>query len=338
MTRALPKFDWKVAVLIVVALAVLATFVKMAGASPIDAVSTLFKGSLGKPASIAGTLRETTPLLIAGLAVFLALRAGLFNIGVEGQLVIGACACAVVALHFPGPIGMILGTLAAMAAGALWALPAGLIKAYRNGHEVITTIMLNNVAGLLTTGLVAGPLKAPNQESTTTSTITAATRLPNLYNQPPVTISSGLLIGILLAIALAIWLGRTVAGFELQAVGANATAAKFAGVDPKKVIMKAMLASGAIAGLAGAIQVLAYEGRFYADFSPGYGFDGLGIALLAGGSAFGVIPSALLFGILAKGGVSLGIAHIPKGITTVVLGLVILIAAALRYRQVKTVA
>ena len=111
-----------------------------------------------------------------------------------------------------------------------------------------------------------------------------------------------------------------------------------AGIDPKKVIVRAMLASGAIAGLGGAIQVLAYEGRFYADFSPGYGFDGLGIALLAGSSAFGVIPAALLFGVLAKGGVSLGIAHIPKGITTVVLGMIILIAAALRYRKVKTVA
>jgi simple sugar transport system permease protein len=332
------RFDWKLLALIAGALAILVAFVMLAGASPLGALSTLIKGSLGKPAVIAGTLRETTPLLISGLAVFLALRAGLFNIGVEGQLVVGACSCAVVALRFPGPVGMVLGALAAMLAGAFWALPAALIKAYRNGHEVITTIMLNNVASLLTGALVAGPIRAPGQQSTTTSILDKATRLPNLYDHPPVTISSGLLMGIVIAAAMAYWLGRRVAGYELQAVGANPTAARFAGIDPKRVVVRAMLASGAIAGLGGAIQVLAYEGRFYADFSPGYGFDGLGIALLAGGSAFGVIPAALLFGILVKGGVSLGIAHIPKGITTVVLGLIILIAAALRYRKVKTVA
>jgi len=323
---------------VVAALLILVAFVLMAGASPLGALSTLFQGSLGKPAAIAGTLRETTPLLIAGLAVFFALRAGLFNIGVDGQLVVGACACVVVALKFPGPLGIVLGTLAAMGAGALWALPAALIKAYRNGHEVITTIMLNNVATLLTGALVAGPLRAPGQESTTTSTLPKSSRLPNLYDHPPVTIGVGLVVGIAIAIAMAYWLSRRVAGYELQAVGANPTAAKFAGIDPKRVVMRAMLASGAIAGLGGAIQVLAYEGRFYAGFSPGYGFDGLGVALLAGGSAVAVIPSALLFGILAKGGVALGIAHIPKGITTVVLGLVILVAAALRYRKVKTVA
>jgi simple sugar transport system permease protein len=303
-----------------------------------QAASALYKGSLGTPGAIGRTLKETTPLLIAGLAVFLALRAGLFNIGVEGQLVVGACACAAVAVKVPGPLGIVLGALAAMAAGALWALPAGLIRAYRNGHEVITTIMLNNVAGGLTTALVAGPLRAAGQENTTTADLTTATRLPNLYSHGPFQMNIGLFIGILLSVGLALWLRRTVAGYELQAVGANATAARFAGVRPERVLVRAMLASGALAGLGGAVQVLAYEGRFYAGFSPGYGFDGLGIALLAGGSAYGVVPASLLFGILAQGSVSLGIAHIPKGITTVVLGLVILVAAALRYRKVKTVA
>lgn len=332
------RFDWKLLVLAVCAVAVLAGFVAMAGAKPMDALSILVKGSLGRPGAIAGTLRETTPLLIAGLAVFVALRAGLFNIGVEGQLLVGACACAAVALRFPGPVGMLLGIGAAMVAGALWALPAGLIRAYRNGHEVITTIMLNNVAVYLTTGLVNGPMKAAGQQSPSTASLDAASRLPDVFRQPPFSVSSGLVLGIVLTLAAAWWLGRTVSGYELQAVGANPTAARFAGVNPARTMLVAMIASGAVAGLGGAVQVLAYEGRFYAGFSPGYGFDGLGIALLAGASAFGVIPAALLFGILAKGGVALGVAHIPKGITTVVLGLVILVAAALRYRKVKTVA
>jgi simple sugar transport system permease protein len=282
-----------------------------------------------------GTLKEMTPLLITGLAVFLALKAGLFNIGVEGQFLVGAASGAAVALRVPGLTGVILGILVGMAAGALWALPAGLIKAYRNGHEVITTIMLNNIAGLMTAALVAGPLKDPKQAAPTTAVLSS--RLPNLSG-PPLTISFALLLGIVIVAITAFWLKRTVAGYELQAVGANPTAARFAGVHPPRVMLTAMLVSGAIAGMGGALQVVAYEGRFYSGFSPGYGFDGLGIALLAGNSALGVIPGAFLFGALAKGGVALGIAGIPKGITTVVIGLVILVAAAIRYREVKKVA
>jgi len=329
--------NWKLIALIVGALAALAGIVLVADASPIQALKTLLQGSLGTPAAIGGTLRETTPLLITGLAVFLALRAGLFNIGVEGQLVVGALACAVVATRLPGVGGVLLGILVGMMAGALWALPAGLIRAYRNGHEVITTIMLNNVAALMTTALVAGPFRAPNQENATTVLLGAETRLPALIGRP-LNINLGLVIGLALAAGLFFWLRRTVSGYELQAVGSNPTAARFAGVSPQRVMVRGMLASGAIAGLAGAVLVLGFEYRFYKDFSPGYGFDGLGIALLAGGNALSVIPAALLFGILAKGGVALGIEGVPRAITTVVLGLIILIAAAIRYRKVKTVA
>jgi simple sugar transport system permease protein len=321
--------------LVVAALAILAFAVAYAGASPLGAAQTLFQGSVGNVRVLSGTLKEMTPLLITGLAVFLALKAGLFNIGVEGQFLVGAASGAAVALRVPGLTGVILGILVGMAAGALWALPAGLIKAYRNGHEVITTIMLNNIAGFMTAALVAGPLKDPKQAAPTTAVLT--TRLPNLTNSP-LTISFALLLGVVIVAITAFWLKRTVAGYELQAVGANPTAARFAGVHPPRVMLTAMLVSGAVAGLGGALQVVAYEGRFYSGFSPGYGFDGLGIALLAGNSALGVIPGAFLFGALAKGGVALGIAGIPKGITTVVIGLVILIAAAIRYREVKKVA
>ena len=324
--------------LFIAALAILAFAVAYAGASPLGAAQTLFQGSLGNLRVLSGTLKEMTPLLITGLAVFLALKAGLFNIGVEGQFLVGAASGAAVALRVPGLTGVIFGILAGMAAGALWALPAGLIKAYRNGHEVITTIMLNNIAGLMTAALVAGPLKDPKQAAPTTPVL--ITRLPNVVNtsDPPLTISLALVLGVVIVAIAAFWLKRTVVGYELQAVGANPTAARFAGVHPPRVMLNAMLVSGAIAGLGGALQVVAYEGRFYSGFSPGYGFDGLGIALLAGNSALGVIPGAFLFGALAKGGVALGIAGIPKGITTVVIGLVILIAAAIRYREVKKVA
>lgn len=310
-----------------------ALFVSHVG--PLAALSALYQGSLGTPTGIAKSLANTTPLLIAGVAVFLALRAGLFNIGAEGQLLVGALACTSVALKFPGVPGMILGSLAAVAAGALWAWPAGAIKAYRGGHEVITTIMLNNVAGFLTGYVVAGPMLAPGGDTTTAS---IANRLPNVLERGGFALSPALLIAVVSVVALAWWLRRTVAGYELRAVGANATAALYAGVDPKKVTVRAMLVSGAVAGFAGAVQVLAYEGRFYSGFSPGYGFDALGVALLAGESALALIPAAFLFGALAKGALALQIEGVPKGITTIVLAMLVLIAAALRARGVRKVA
>lgn len=330
--------NWRLPALIVGILAVLFVALTLAKVNPIDVVTTLLKGSLGTPAAISATLRETTPLLILGLAVFLALRAGLFNIGAEGQFVVGALAGTAVILRIPGPAGIVLGMLFGALFGALWALPAGWIKAYRNGHEVITTIMLNNVAALMTTALVAGPFKDPKQGSPTTAVIDPSSRIPNLYSNPPVNLNATLLLGLLMALGLAYWLRKTVAGYELQAVGANSTAARFAGVDPRRVTLRAMSASGGIAGLAGALQVMAFEGRFYANFSPGYGFNALGVALLAGGNPLGVLPASFLFGMLEKGGTSMQISGVPKGLTTVLLGMLILIAAAIRYRRVRVVA
>lgn len=301
------------------------------------AFMALAKGSLGTANGITKSLENTTPLLLAGISVFLALRAGLFNIGAEGQFLVGALACTLVALRIPGIGGIVLGSVAAVVAGAAWAWPAGAIKAYRGGHEVITTIMLNNVAVLLTGYLVSGPVRAPGGD-TTTADLTAATRLPAIVQSGAFSLNVALPLAVAMAIALGWWLRKTVSGFELCASGANPTAALYAGVDPRKTAVRAMLASGAVAGFAGAVQVLAYEGRFYAGFSPGYGFDALGVALLAGESALALIPAAFLFGALAKGALNLQFEHVPKGITTVILALLILIVAAMRAKGVKKVA
>lgn len=306
------------------------------GSPPAQTIKDFFMGSLGSAPALSDTLRETTPLLILGVGVYLALRAGLFNIGIEGQFLMGAVACTAVALRFPGPLGIVLGTIAGVVAGGLWALPAGLIKALKGGHEVITTIMLNNVARYLCAWLVAGPLIAPNADSPTTAELPASTHLPHLVGTDTLRISSALLIGLLLTIGLTYWLKRRVAGYELQAVGANPTAAAFAGIDTKKVTIWAMTASGAIGGLAGAFQVLAFEHRFYDGFSPGYGFTALGVALLAAASPVLLIPAALFFGILSKGGAFIATFGVPRGITDVVLGLLILIAAAIRYRKERS--
>jgi len=306
-----------------------------AGVIPLEAASEMLRGSLGTKGAINGTLRETTPLLIAGAGVYLALRVGLFNIGIEGQFLLGALTAAAVGLTVHGPFGVLLAVIAASVAGALWAWPAGWIRAYRGGHEVITTIMLNNVALALTGGLVAGPLKDPGQQSPTTLSLSADTRFPDLISLPPLNVSLALLVGVLLVAAVAVWFSKTVSGYEWSAIGANPRAAEVAGVDVRRVMVRAMTVSGAIGGLAGACQVLAYEGRFYAGFSPGYGFDALGVALLAGSAPWGILFSGLLFGVLSKGTTVLQLTGVPKGLSGILLGVLIIGFGAVRYQERK---
>jgi len=328
---------YRLIVLVLGAFALVLLCLMLTGVAPTEAVREFVVGAVGSAAGWRDTLKETTPLLLIGVAVFLALRAGLFNIGAEGQFVVGACAAAVIALRVPGILGIILAIIVGALAGALWALPAGLIKSYRGGHEVITTIMLNNIAFFITSGLVAGPLKDPDQQSPTTDLIEASTRLPAVLSSPPFRLNLGLVIAVAAVLVFIVWYRRTVAGYEVAATGANPTAAETAGVPIKRITVRAMSVSGAIAGLAGAVQVLAYENRFYAGFSPGYGFDGLGVAILAGASPWGLFPSALLFGIISKGTSALQLLGVPKGLSSVLLGLLIIAFAAYRFRRTPRV-
>jgi ABC-type uncharacterized transport system permease subunit len=244
----------------------------------------------------------------------------LFNIGAEGQFVIGSCFSAATMLAIGGPLGVVVGVLIGAIAGGLWALPAGYIKAFRNGHEVITTIMLNNIAINLTKWLASGPFKGEKAVSASTATLPIQSQLTPLLKIGQFELPQAVVVGILLTLGVGYWLSKTTSGYELRAAGANPTAAEFAGVKTKQVTVKAMFLSGAIAGIAGALQI-------------GYGFDALGVALLAGGNAFGLFASSFIFGALNKGGTSLMGLGIDKGITTMVLAIVIIIFAAVKYRQ-----
>lgn len=323
----------RVAVLVVIATLLVVGVIEAAGRSPAEVLQGLIRGAFGSDRAWTATLREMTPLLIGGLAVFIALKAGLFNIGVEGQLLTGALAGTVVALAVGGPLGSVFAVLVGVLGGALWAFPAAWIKAYRGGHEVITTIMMNNIALLLTTALIAGPLKAPNTMNNTTADIDASGMMGAAVSVGGLSVSWALVLGLLATFGAAWWLSRTVAGFELRLVGANPTAADPAGVERRRTVMGAMCVSGGVAGLAGSLQVLAFEGRFFEGMSPGYGFDSLGVALLAGPSAAGLGPAAFVFGALAKGTTSIQVLGVPKGIGTVILGLLVVIVGVIRYRR-----
>lgn len=323
----------KVIILFICAIAVIVVSLLIVKADLREAFTTIVTGSLGDMGKLSGTIKEMTPLLILGAAVYLALKAGLFNIGAEGQYTVGACFASFAMIAIGGPLGVAVGCVTGVVCGALWALPAGLIKAYRNGHEVITTIMLNAIAWNLTKAMVAGPFKGKDQLTPSTSVMPAQTQLTPLFRIGNLEIPQSFVIGVVCVLVLAYWLNKTIGGYELKATGANSTAAKFAGVKTKQVTIKAMLLSGGLSGLAGALQVAQFEHRFYDGFSTGYGFDALGVALLAASNPFYLFVSAFFFGALNKGGTALAILGINKGITTVILAAVILMFAAVRYSK-----
>lgn len=326
----------RIPILFICGLAVIVLSLVIVHADILKTITTLFTGSLGNATKITGTIREMTPLLILGCSVYLALKAGLFNIGAEGQYTVGACFASFAMIAIGGPLGVAVGCVVGILCGALWALPAGLIKAFRNGHEVITTIMLNAIAWNLTKALVAGPFKGKDQLTPSTSMMPETSRLTPLFSIGDLQIPQSFVIGLVCVALLGWWLNKTVSGYELKATGANPTAAQFAGVKTKQVTVKAMMMSGGLAGLAGALQVAQFEHRFYDGFSSGYGFDALGVALLAGSNPFYLLISSFFFGALNKGGTALSILGVNKGITMVVLAVVILMFAAVRYGKKET--
>ncbi|HWE60400.1 MAG TPA: ABC transporter permease [Chloroflexota bacterium] len=304
---------------------------------PFNAYVNLFSGAFGAPdmATATITLEQTVPLVFTGMAVAFAFRAGLFNIGAEGQLYMGAIAATWVGVSFPklpGPILLPLVLLAAIVAGALWGGIAGFLKAYRGAHEVITTIMLNYTAIYLTTALVSlqGPLISPTaQGQATSSRIGDGGLLPALTWLGK---DSGLDAGAYLAlVALVLYwfvIWRTSLGYEIRAVGLNAGAAAYGGIPVNRRIIIAMAIAGALAGLAGGTHIAAPSaGSFQSQFSPGWGFDGIAVALLGKGNPIGILLAAILFAALRTGGPGMQAVGVSPHIAELLQGIIVLFVA-----------
>lgn len=294
-----------------------------------DAYFNLWDGAFGNKFSIADTLLNAIPLIFTGLAIAFAFRGGLFNIGAEGQLYVAAFATALTALavaHWPAWALITTALIAGAAAGAVWGFVPGLLKARTGAHEVITTIMFNYIAILLTTFLVGTYFKAPGPVAQT-ELIPAEARLPELIETTRLTWA--IVIAVVLVAGVDFVLRRTSFGYDVEIVGRNPIAAAFAGVPVAPRTGLTMAISGAIAGLAGSTIVLGVLHRFIANFSPGYGFTAIAVALVARSRPWGVVPAAVLFGAMQAGGVSMQLfARIPADLMTVVQGLVILFVAA----------
>ena len=294
-----------IVVALVIALAVGALLIRLQGVAPLYAYETLIKQALFVPGGLTRTLQKTAPLVLTGLAVVLPLRVGLFNIGGQGQLIFGAMFGAWVAYAAGGFgfLGAVLGMVVGIIAGAFVGWIAGVLKARRGVHEVITTIMLNYIAAGVTWWLVTGPMQA---EGSKTSGIPQTELIPQSAQVGAV---AKIPIGFVIAVALAVlcwWmLSRSTLGFKFNTVGANKHAARYAGVNISRIVTLSMVLGGGLAGLAGALEAEGTLFRFEPAVGGTLGFDGITIALLARANPLATIPAAFLVGVLRTGAAGL---------------------------------
>ncbi|WP_374717636.1 ABC transporter permease [Neobacillus sp.] len=303
------------------------------GYDPAAAYIALWNGAFGDIYYIGEVIRQFTPYILAGLAVAFAFRVGLFNIGVEGQFIVGWTAAVWVGVAFDLPriIHLPLAILVAMIAGALWAYIPGLLKARFRVHEVIVTIMMNYIALHVTNYIIRNVLASKSGDKTDLVKETASLRSEWLQS---ITDYSRLHWGIILAIVCCfiMWflLEKTTRGFELRAVGFNQHAAQYAGMNVNRNIILSMLISGAFAGLAGAMEGLGTFG--YAAVKGGFtgvGFEGIAIALLGANTALGVFFSAILFGILKVGSLNMPLeAGVPNELVNIIIALIVFFVAS----------
>ncbi|MBC7265205.1 MAG: ABC transporter permease [Chloroflexi bacterium] len=318
-----------------------------------SAYGALFYGSLGSPKElyqaiqiyrstgdnapflraiwpITESLVASTPYIFGGLAVALGFRCGLFNIGAEGQIGIGALAAAWVGYSITGLpqfIHLPLAILAGALGGAFWAAIPGYLKAKTGAHEVVNTIMMNWISFRLSDWLLNGPMKAPGYRPITPNIEPTAT-LPRFFPSP-IRFHAGFFLALAIAGLVYWFLFKTTLGFEIRTVGANPRAARYAGMSITRNIILAMVFSGALAGLAGASQVLGVDHWVGQGFSAGYGFDSIALALLGKSHPGGVVLASLLFGTLRSGATRMqSLAGIPIDIISIIQGLVIMFVAA----------
>jgi general nucleoside transport system permease protein len=307
------------------------------GDSPIETYRLMFGSALSWPDGIGYTLFYATPLIFTGLAVLVAFRCGLLNIGAEGQLYMAAFAAAWVGITFANRSAWILIPLcfiAAVVAGGAWGAVPGILKARFGSHEVINTIMLNFIAVALISYLTQYHYRIPGDPIMETAPIGSGAFIPRLGKFIPglperIPVNVAFVLALVCCLLVYLFLWRTKWGFELRATGSNASAAEYGGISIRKQIVIAMTISGSLAGMVGINEVLGYRHRYYDGFSDNYGFTGIAVALLGRNHPVGVLISAFLFAILQRGGIPVDAftEHVTKDIVQVLQATIILFVA-----------
>jgi len=301
-------------------------FVLLGGYNVLEVYSYLIRGSLGSVSALSSTIRWTTAFLLCGIASGIAFKGGMFNMGTEGQLYMGAISATLVGIYCKGlpaiahiPLCMIAG----MVAGAIWASIPALLRVYWNTSEIVVTLMMNYIAINFTSFLVKEYFLTTGVfgDSLTTDELAATARFPVFGGSP---ISFGFILGTLLVIAYILFFTKSKRGFEIKVSGVNPDFAKFSGISVNKVRISVMLMSGMVAGLAGAAEIMGVQGRFLSGFSPDFGTSGMLVALLGNSSGIGIYISAIFMGILKAGSLTLErSAGVSRALAVVIQALII---------------
>ena len=329
---------------IVLGLIVGAVALIIAGFNPIDAYSAMIEGIIGKPKYIAWTIIRSTPLILTGLSVAFAFKTGLFNIGAEGQFIIGALVATMVGagVELPPIIHVPLVLLVAALSGAIWGGFAGWLKSKFGINEVIATIMLNWIAFYLSNFMIRSTFLAKaNSEASIDIHESASIGINWLTDLvgPATKVNWGIVISIVLVLIIAFILFKTTLGFELRGVGYNKFGAEYGGINVNASILKSMAIAGLLAGIAGAIQVMGVSHNItILAAQEGYGFDGIAVALIANSNPIGVILSGLLFGAFKYGGTKMQAIGAPSEVVNIVVGSIvyfIALSSVLRMLYIK---
>jgi general nucleoside transport system permease protein len=309
-----------------------AIIIQILGRNPITVYSILINGAFGSDVAIASTLRWMTPLLFTAIASAIAFRGGMFNIGVEGQMYLGALFGALAGIYIKGLPAIphiIIVIIASALGGMLWALIPALMKVYFGASEVVTTLMLNYVAILLTDYLVKNFFLAKGAfgQSIMSDPIQDSAKLPSIL--PPTQVHAGLLIGLAFVLFFYFLMKKSRLGYEISMSGLNPEFSRYGGININRVRMNVMLLSGAIGGVGGAVEVMGINWRFVSQFSPSFGFDGILASLLGGNSPIGVLLGTLFMGALKAGSLAVErTTDISRALSIIIQGVIICFVSA----------
>ena len=326
---------------VVIGLIVGAIAIVSVGGSIIDTYAAMWKGAFGSSYFLANTLSRATPILLIGLGVALAFRAGFFNMGSEGQMVLGALSAALTAIYMPGPgfVKMIAAIMAGIVAGGLWSAFAGWMDAKFRVNLLISTLLLNYIAALFAGYLVSFPLKDRSGSAAMSQTVQldSSVWLPKLFKG--LSLHAGFIIAVAGAIILFLFMKYTVKGYEIRMMGGNPLFASYGGVQRGRLMLLSMFISGGFAGLAGSVEVLGTQYRFIdgALTSPGYAWSGIMATLLAGSHPIGTAFAAILLAALQTGGMGMERnTDVPLEVSSIIQAVLILfISAKITFSYIK---
>ena len=332
-------------VCLAVALIVAAGVVALVGQNPLDVITVLVRGAFGTPRGVSYTFYYATTFIFTGLAVAVAIHAGLFNIGGEGQAIMGGLGTGLAALwlaaYLPAwlmlPVMLIFGAVL----GMLWAAVPGYLQAYRGSHVVITTIMFNFIASSLLVYLLVNHLRRGGTMSVESASFEPSAKLPGMHDAlawfgvqwPSSPLNLSVFLALLAALGVYLFLWRTRAGFHLRAVGSSPSAAEYAGIRSKRQVIVAMAISGALAGMVGMNEIAGVNGKLLLEFVSGAGFTGIAVALMGRNHPVGIIVASVLFGALYQGGaeVAFEIRGFSREMVVLLQGFIVLFSGAMAY-------